>query len=445
MGRRGALARYDLPVITDDRPRTGAGRLAFALACLAALTAPWNAVGFHGLNVSDYLVIAAALLGLGTIARRPAITWWMLAGAVLLTVSAFITQLFPPGADYMASRYFEIDPHVLYAHETVLSGNLSQWGKFIFAWLIFPAILASLATGRDRIRRLGDWWGLGVLVNAVVALASSAGLTTITAQLNGFIDTTGRQSGLTTQPNHLAVSAVLAVPVFCMWIRRPARWKIAGVVALVVDGLALNSSGSRGPVAVLVPVLLLLLMFAGPRTKRAFVVAAPFLLAMLIVAFPLIRDTLAHGTLGDRIASGVTTASSDSTRLLLLGQGWHDFATHFLSGIGFGWITAAHNLYVQLLAATGIIGFLGAMIYLIGMLRAAWRVRRLSDSAAAACASVIAWLLDGFLENQINDRYLFVPVAMIIAADVIRRRSEVSAVGVDATAAQNVKELALRP
>jgi hypothetical protein len=80
-------------------------------------------------------------------------------------------------------------------------------------------------------------------------------------------------------------------------------------------------------------------------------------------------------------------------------------------------LSKAHNIYLQLLAAGGLIAFASFMIYCSGLVTAAWRAmsgpRR--DEAAAAIVVIFVWLVEGFFDTLVADKFLYVVPGLLLA------------------------------
>jgi hypothetical protein len=78
----------------------------------------------------------------------------------------------------------------------------------------------------------------------------------------------------------------------------------------------------------------------------------------------------------------------------------------------------AHVIYLQLLAATGVIGFLGFALLIGWALRASIRLRA-TPVFAAAGALLSVFLVAGIPSNALLARYLYIPLGLIWAGTLL--------------------------
>ena len=186
------------------------------------------------------------------------------------------------------------------------------------------------------------------------------------------------------------------------------------LAALFLSLFGIYLSGSRGSAvgAVVAPILLLISSRETRRWSRRLVIVL-----VIFSAYLALTPTGTHILTFLRLTNAdADVAASDSSRALLRKQGWHDFVSHPINGIGWGWANQAHVIYVQLLAAGGILGLSGAAIFVGGTLISSWRKLRGTDRLAGMLiASSATWLVIGVVENQLGDQWIYVPVALLAA------------------------------
>lgn len=385
-----------------------AGRAGLGLLGAAFATASWNAVFFHGLQVTDWLLaVAGALLLLDALGRRSPIRGLpagMTIGAVLLAGAGCWSVLVPTSLNYLNTRVVEVSPYAVYGRGRGESSDGSSLIKFEIALFVLPLLLCVAAATPRQVRRLLDVTLLGTTANALVAISDKVAHTGISTHLLGFHDITGRQSGLTQQPNHLGIAIVLAVPLAVAWMTQRKRSGIV-IVAILLAGLYLT--GSRGGLvagAGAVPIT----MLAIRRTRSA----GFWLSASGLVVIGAFANTLLSHT---RFRSA-TGRASDLSRSQLRNQAWRDWLHSPWHGIGFSKLTEAHEVHLQLLAAGGVVALLGFAVYMTSVMRRAVAAARVEPIyGRALLVALFAWLALMFVENQLTVLYLYVPIAAVIA------------------------------
>jgi hypothetical protein len=216
--------------VSDRRPRatpTTICELARYPMMAAAFTSSWTAVSLSGLKLVDIFLLLALvpvffdLLGGG---RLPAAPSWLTFGAVGVVAVIVTHVVFPTSPAYLSPR-FTGNNFFLVANKITEEGGITKGIQWLVALAAVP--LLTSAVGRQRfhtIQSIGTAWLLGVVASSAVAVTDFLHLTTIHSSLAGWSDISGREAGLTVQPNNVGVSAAMAAPL-AIWIasRRPLR------------------------------------------------------------------------------------------------------------------------------------------------------------------------------------------------------------------------------
>ena len=414
-----------------------------ALLILGLVMSTWNAVRVAGFTASDPVLVIGLLLILiggariGGTERRQLPRWVFIAPAGFTVVWAIGLAL-PPSESYIGRRY---NPAI---YGIVGGAGNSSTSNLIRIWLamaIIPAAVAIAANWADlRPRRLADAWVLSAVVSGFVALTDRFGLTRIEPRLLGTVlNLSGRSTGLTVTANHLAVSAVLALPLALSWTGRGTpRWRLAGTAASLLLLTAVVLSGSAGGAVTAIFVLGVSYVYQPALRRNASKAAFALVLAVATLLGPLNQLLVAFvgNNRLDRSASSGTLASN-LDRMRLGEQAWRDFYYRPLQGSGLTYIASGHRVFLQLLAASGLIGLIGMTVWVAKALRAGVSVARASsdtddrDVAGAAVISLAAFVLIGLVENQIVDRYLYITVGLILA---VQMRAAIGQTGEQQTA-----------
>jgi hypothetical protein len=399
-------------------PDTAFRRLGFRLLVLSFATASWNAVMVRHIQLGDiFLAAAAVCLGCDVLATmrvpRWTLTRGMWIGAVLIGMAGLWTAVSPASHDYLAARY---DGIVAYVPPGIgrPGGNLTQLGKFEVALIVLPLLALMAAPTRRRLRVLTEAWLFATVANAFVAIADRFAHTGISLHLLGPLGVSaGRQAGLTQQPNHLALAIAMVIPVAIAWQIRTGRRR-AGLSMIAVLFVGLYLTGSRGGLAAGAVAVPLTLYLYRPARRQVWWIGWAALLITAFYGQRLVDLALRRNRLGG-------TAGSDVARSLVRHQGWADFWHSPLHGIGYSVINDAHEVHLQLLAAGGVLALIGFAVYMTSAARMAWRAGRIDQLySRALLVSIGAWLMMMFVENQVSDRYMFVPVAIALTLGRLR-------------------------
>lgn len=385
--------------------------------CLSSL----NAVRFGPIRPSDaFLALAAGLLTLGYLIERPrprrslGVPIGFVVGCALFSAAGIVNAIAPSATP----------PGLRMAMAAGSDGSVSNVGqllKFVVACAVLPLLLLIGRPSADECRVLAILWAVGPVISSIAAILDYLGLTRIGVGLRNVEDISGRSSGFATQQNHLAVSIVIVVPVLLACLSqhgRSKKWSGAGLLVLCCGQLA---SGSRGGLAgtALVTILGLMLIPSLAPLRRRLSVVGPIVALSVVALFYRLIPALLHAL---RFTSD-TGRESDSIRAQLRTGAWHNFVRSPLFGVGYSQITGAHEVHLQILASAGLLGAVAYVAYFGSVIRGS-RAARFVDSefGAALTVSLLGWLALGFTENQIADRYLYPPVALLLGLRVLGAR-----------------------
>jgi O-antigen ligase len=337
--------------------------------------------------------------------------WMLLAGTGLL-VSALLTIAFPPALALKQASLMDLLHEAGVPYLLNHRSDLSALAKWEIAWIVLPVILTINGRTRERCRLLLDLFALAAAISAVVGLLEVAGLHFLATRPIA----NGRSSGLTIHPNYLAFESALAVPVTLLWTGRRGRWTIGGVLASAALLGGIYSSGSRAAAVGGVLAVAITVIFV-PRLRRLAGIVIP-LAGVAVVGLLAFTDAGTQILHKVRLDPGnPTTVASNTTRNEAAHTALVQFRTRPLEGVGFEVIEDAHNIYLQLLAAGGLITFASFLVYCGGLGRAYVRARAgpLRDEATVIVASVLVWLVGGVFDNQLIDKFLYVMPGLLVA------------------------------
>jgi hypothetical protein len=369
--------------------------------------------------VADYLLVLSLLITIPLVVARNLpfeIPPWMLIPGVVIPVCVLIRQIDPP--PYWRAHRLPIQQY----HPDSFTKALI----WLAALYVVPvAIIAATVIERRVVEWVMGAYIGGVAISSVVAMTDLLGVTHVAGNLaySGFGRTTvyvwdaRRFSGLEDHPNHLGLSILISLPFVIYFMSRMRRRWIPGIALIMLAG-GLLASGSRGPQAVsLLCVLAAVLCLPNRRkTVRAISFSVLTTIGLGLVLLYTILAGQRSKLLRFTGAGAEQARSGDTERLVLLKQGWNDWKTYPVFGAGIRHISEAHDIFLQLLAAGGVVLAVGMLVYFFCIVRDCWRlVRHGIDFSRFLMISIATWLTYGIVLNQLTEGELYFTVGCVAA------------------------------
>ena len=398
--------------------------VAVPFTLLAVLTCTWNGVSVAGLQLVDlFLVIAVALITLDSLTgtRRLWVPRWVGIATFVILGLAVLHVFMPAPESYLSGRFTLLNVEAVLAQQDGTGGTILIAVRWSIAVIALPLVVAYLVrVSPALLGRVGFAWAFGAAISAAVGVADWFGVTNIGEQLIGGINIAGRQSGLASHANNLGFACVIAAPIAAHLFRRRPKTAVALLIALSAGAFATGSRGAQVGMVIALLASAIVLKIGRRAIWWTLLVGVVIVFAVAQYAPQVIGDA-ASLLRFDTVATG--SSASDLGRDRLGEQARLDFMAYPLAGVGMGVLTAAHSVPLQLAAAGGLALILGMVIYWGGALRDAWRFRNLETGIGmAAGLSVVLWLTQAIVQNQLVDRYLYVPVAIIAGVAAIHHR-----------------------
>jgi O-antigen ligase len=362
--------------------RFGARRLVVLVGMAAAAMTPWVGVRAGSeITAGDVVfVVAIALVlvyrlahpWLGPQSSAPA-----LGGIALITVAGLVSTFFAP------------DPVI----------SIGQLTRFSASTVSILAFFALLAPSRREVLLLSLAFVAGTLVSAVIGVL--------------FVDEIyGRAVGLSLHSNHLGLVVFMAIGILLGASGGgDRRIAMVGLAILMFAAVVTGSRASMGGV-ILTGALYLWATRRVVLLRRVVVVIVGVLVAMSLGWISVPTTNGVGRLLGDE-----TVAGSNAKRVDEVATSLEQIWEHPVTGSGFGAALEAHNIYLQLWQAGGVLALGGVAVnwaLAIGALR---QGRRQQDGLLIGLASAyVAYLVMGLVGNQLWDRYIWVIFALMIAA-----------------------------
>lgn len=404
------LLRCDWPAPLPAAESAPLDRIALILMSFAMGTMTLNGVRAGGpLAVADAFLVLALAASIPSLfyrrLERPMwLPMWLLGPAFVLVFVGLVAQVFL--GDQLGS----------------LVGLL----RMVAALLLVPLAVGMIGGTQRGVVWLVDLWIISAVINAGVAILDYGLHLGIGFAVTKVVSE-GRSTGLTPHSNHLGVAMCMTAPLILarMTIAKTLILRLFFFFALCAAGMAVLATGSRGALvgfvfATVVGTLMLPREMFKPTLKWLIVAA----LAGLILAGAAFRDDALNSL--DRVLGGADVAvavdESDAERKQARDTGIAQFSANPIFGAGLANAQDAHLIYLQMAASSGLVGLIAFLSFFIGSIVAALRRARAPDLPlevraviAAAGASVTTWAVLGLVENQIADRYLYVPSGLIVA------------------------------
>jgi O-antigen ligase len=396
--------------------------VAYWMVGLLVLTISWNGIRFAGGAIGDAVMAVAFVAVIAyLVLERRALTlppWLLLTGLGFL-IAALLVMILPPSNSLLERTQLQRATLEAQAGGALLvtpRSDLLALAEFELSSMLIPIMLLATATTPKRCKRLLDLWALSGAVCAFVAVLDYTGV----AHLSPYPLIGSRSSGLTIHPNYLALTCDITLPAVLLWFGRSRAWTMAGLAASASLLGGEYASGSRAGAAAIV-LAGVATVVCIPRLRVGLVRILP-LLGMTLLPLLLFTHTGRHLLAQIRLNGTLNTSGSDFDRRSLAQIAIAQFQARPVQGVGFAEIEDAHNIYLQLLSAGGLIALTSFAVFCGGLLKA---LRRSlfgpnRDLALAAGISVITWLVNGLFDSQVADKYLYVMPGLLLAISAVR-------------------------
>jgi O-antigen ligase len=205
--------------------------------------------------------------------------------------------------------------------------------------------------------------------------------------------------------------AVSLIPFLFAAVRRERRWLVVAGAAVCVYGIWIT--GSRGALLTSLAILLLYPVITRSLGFGLVVAALGFLAPLGISQISdRVSDTSALGRLLGRGSSQYADQAREDAARVAIDQ----FTSHPLLGGGFGTVLSAHNIFLQLAAAAGILGLVFFLVVLWSLVRPL-----LAVPAPYGLLSVpaLAYAMAGLLFPFLWDRYIWCVLGFALVGPIL--------------------------
>jgi len=348
------------------------------------------------------------------------------AGAVVFRLSSRQRFIGVPGQFFIPIAFFALATTLAFVDFQDFD-DLIYLMQLMITLILIPATVAFAGQGyRHTVIILAWAWILGNLFSSAVGIASHRGHSFL-----GFTDPWAsyrwgnyRIAGLAVHPNMYAMFVTMSVPVvLTRIIASREKWeRVLAVLALPVLLYGIKLSGSRAALAALLMIGAIFSCMYAYYSRRPLLAMVQIVIAgAILVTVYLAFDTGQTSDATTRLFSGTGTEYSDSVRSNVHTKALEDFQDSPLYGVGLQNIRFAHNIYLQVLQSSGVIGFSGFLLYLFIIfriaqfgLRNALHDRPLSWTYLSLICAILTWLLAGTNQNAIVERGVCIPIALLL-------------------------------
>lgn len=355
---------------------------------------PIGALAFASL--SDLVILVGLLVLVLVLISRPLPTEWLfLAAASGLVVVGLVSTAVAedPGA------------------------SLNSLLRLVVGAMLLPLAFMTWRPPRSVAIGLASAFVVGNIANLVAAYTV------------GGVAWDGRRIGYSTHPNVMGLCAMLALALLPFLLRvLPRRWSWLVVLAGGACAWSVWISGSRAALLVTVAVAVLFVAIER-RVEIALVLFGLAIPALYVVGRAVTGDgSMQQNALG-RLLGGGTASGSDAEREYLAKIALDAFTTHPVLGVGLGDVMEAHNIYLQIAAAVGLVG---AAVYLLLLGSVAVRAITLPSPYSLLVLPVLGYAMIGLMTTILWDRYVWVVLALPFLVRLQPDDDEPDAEGTDA-------------
>lgn len=422
-----------------------AAKWVFAAAFLTAPLTTLRPVG--SVTLGDlFLLPAFGLAFLAFVYRRslppvPKVVW---AGAGVLLLSIAVTVLWPPASTVELAEAFDPAPY-----GSTLSGGM----RLMIALIALPIAIALVVDRWSTISFLANAWIVGVSISCLVAVIDAftgIGLQDVFANdpelLSIFQNgVPPRYMGLSVHPTSFSVTAVMVLPVvLAKMTTKKSAVVLSPVVVLLLLGTVL--SGSRVGILAMVVVAgiyvcvspnLRKIIFGSGIWMLALAAAVAAVTVLIFLMGPPVDPSNAEPQPPDSSStrfdpSIIGSDTSSKERLQRLEDSVDFISERPFLGYGFEWIEASHSIYLQLLVSGGVLALIGFLLVMWGYAKS-WLIARMKvpdkyrELMLGLAVSVVAFLMMGLAQTDLLDRYVYLPVGLIMAAYALALRDQTEA------------------
>ncbi len=218
----------------------------------------------------------------------------------------------------------------------------------------------------------------------------------------------GRRIGYSTHPNILGLAALLGLALIPFLLDAMPRLRVFTLLGAAGCSYAIWVSGSRAALLAAAAVAVLYIVFSR-SVAGAMALFGLSIPAFYIVAQAYLSDENDSASALGRLLGGGSSQGSDQARVMAAEHAWDVFQRHPLLGSGLAEVMEAHNIYLQVAAAVGVVG---AAVFLVVLGIVAARAFSLPKPYDLLILPVLGYAMIGVMTPILWDRYVWCVLAL---------------------------------
>jgi O-antigen ligase len=277
------------------------------------------------------------------------------------------------------------------------AGSFNGLARLVVGALVMPVVFMLWRPGRRVLYSFAAAYVLGNCISVAYSVITRT------------VSVDGRYAGLTQHPNVFGLVELLALGLLpYLWFNTHKAYRWGLLVAGAVCGYGVWISGSRAALLVTVAIVPLYVLLSR-SIEHALLLFGAGIVPLYLVGKAFTSPDVGSGSALERLRGGGSATASDKAREILLDKVISQFTAHPILGDGFGSAAEAHNIYLQVAAAGGIIGL---VFYLLVLFSAIRQPLVLGSGYVLLALPAMAYALIGPLTPLIWDRYIWCVLAL---------------------------------
>ncbi len=268
---------------------------------------------------------------------------------------------------YLIRMFYDSTMH----SQTLVINPLDLW-TFSILLCILPTIATSAFYNKETLLQAKKWTFIVLIIINVLGLLNNS----LFLKENEYLE----RADANTVLNTISFGKTSAVLIFMALLRintSSFKKNIFNISVIVLALINLMIAGSRGPVSQLIIALLCYYIINRKKIKVSYILVLVMGFFLFVTFFP--QYNIIYEVLFERFSNtGFDKNDSDIIRYMLLESGWNQFLEHPFFGDSLETTymgTYPHNLIVEALMATGILGGILLIIIFIKAFVAAFKLQ----------------------------------------------------------------------